>query len=310
MKQIHWKRQGQLCMIRCWRGQTAKVARTGGNPSWAEWRSGRRKQWWIPWISGSRRITIWGRGVEAWRGVSRWAAGQKPPQQMSWRLFFNGAGLPRFHAISILYFKIQACFCFSARSTRKSSRSCNTWCKSRCEVFNDDFSCCILIVLYISVMVTLLVVYTTVKYKREDSQTMQTWVAWCRFFASCEPAGGCKGGRLRGGGCERSRNRPEINGCARGHAGGSTRRQLEDDGEVQRVSNIVWYYKGLWICKAVPHVSWKINSKRHPAELVQILGNLSFESAFLSAFIVCACLIISDNFCMSFHSLSYTVFQR
>ena len=118
--------------------------------------------------------------------------------------------------------------------------------------------------MYISVMVTLLVVYTTVKYKREDGQTMQTWVAWCRFFASCEPAGGCKGGRLRGGGCERSRNRPEINGCARGHAGGSTRRQLEDDGEVQRVSNIVWYCKDLWICKAVPHVSWKINSKRKP----------------------------------------------
>lgn len=113
------------------------------------------------------------------------------------------------------------------------------------------------------VIATLLIVYMTVKYKREDSQTMQTWVA-CHFLASCEPAGGCKGGRLRGGGCERSRNRPEINGCAGGHAGGSTRRQLEDDGKVQRVSNIVWYCKDLWICKAVPHVSWKINSNRKP----------------------------------------------
>ena len=53
---------------------------------------------------------------------------------------------------SYFYFMIQACFCLSALAlaTRKSLRSCNTWCKSRCEVISEDFSRCRLFILCIS----------------------------------------------------------------------------------------------------------------------------------------------------------------
>lgn len=59
-------------------------------------------------------------------------------------------GLPSYAELFLFYFMIQACFCLSALATRKSLRSCNTWCKSRCEVISEDFSRCRLFILCIS----------------------------------------------------------------------------------------------------------------------------------------------------------------